>query len=495
MGDLTEVAILSAAMNAGWMKTAVEVEFPRVAEVPFDSDRKRMSTIHHHPDGGFISYTKGATEAVLANLTGFDDARSFTGVAEEMAADGLRVLAFASRRWTKLPDDRTPENIESNLNFIGLVAIGDPVRPEALESVRMCRAAGILPVMITGDHPETARSIARQLEMIQRDEGVLTGRELSVISSEEMKARIEDIRVYARVAPDQKLAIVRALQDRGHVVAMTGDGVNDAPALKKADIGIAMGITGTDVTKESSSMILLDDNFATIVRAVREGRKIYDNLRRFIRYAVTTNASEVWIMFVASLVGLPIPLLPVQILWINLITDGLPGLALAAEPAERNVMSRPPRPPQENVFAHGLGTHVIWVSVLMAALALGVQYGALQWGNPRWQTMVVTVIGFSQLAHVLAIRSERESLFSIGVFSNLPLFVAVTATAALQLAVVYIPTLNGWFKMEPLTPEELGISILLASAIFVAVEMEKWLKRRGTGAAGIQHEEGKHDDR
>jgi Ca2+-transporting ATPase len=476
-GDSTEVAVVLAAGDAGWRKADLVREFPRAAEAPFDSDRKLMTTIHRLPEGGFIAYTKGATEAVLPRLAVSSDAAAIDA-AEGMAADGLRVLAFASRHWAGLPEDRSPENIERDLQFIGLVAIGDPARPEALESVRMCRAAGIEPVMITGDHPQTALSIARQLEMIESDGNVWTGRELAKASPEEIRRRVGDIRVYARVTPDQKLTLVQALQERGHVVAMTGDGVNDAPALKKADIGVAMGITGTEVTKESSSMILLDDNFATIVGAVREGRMIYDNLRRFIRYAVTTNASEVWTMFVASLVGLPIPLLPVQILWINLVTDGLPGLALAAEPAERNVMSRPPRPPNESVFAHGLGAHVIWVSVLMAVLALGTQYWALELGTPRWQTIVVTAIAFSQLAHVLAIRSERESLLTIGLFSNLPLLGAVVATALLQLGVVYVPTLNGWFKTQPLTVPELGICFLVGSVIFAAVETEKWWRRR-----------------
>jgi Ca2+-transporting ATPase len=476
-GDSTEVAVVLAAGNAGRKKTELAREFPRAAEAPFDSDRKLMTTIHRLPEGGFIAYTKGATEAVLPRLDGTSDT-AVNDAAEAMSADGLRVLAFASRLWSAIPEDRSPGNLERGLQFLGLVAIGDPARPEVRDAVRMCRAAGIQPVMITGDHPRTALSIARQLEMIESDGTVLTGSELAEASAEEIRSKVGDIRVYARVTPDQKLTLVQALQERGHVVAMTGDGVNDAPALKKADIGVAMGITGTEVTKESSSMILLDDNFATIVGAVREGRMIYDNLRRFIRYAVTTNASEVGTMFVASLIGLPIPLLPVQILWINLVTDGLPGLALAAEPAERNVMSRPPRPPNESVFAHGLGSHVIWVSLLMAALALGCQYWALETGTPRWQTMVVTVIAFSQLAHVLAIRSERESLFSIGLFSNAPLFGAVIVTALLQLAVVYVPMLNGWFKTQPLTLTELAICFLMGSVVFVAVEAEKWLRRR-----------------
>ena len=286
------------------------------------------------------------------------------------------------------------------------------------------------------------------------------------------------MRVYARVAPEQKLKIVRALQARGNLVAMTGDGVNDAPALKQAEIGVAMGITGTDVARQASSLILLDDNFATIVSAVREGRTIYDNLRRFLRFIVTTNSSEILIMLVAPLLGLPIPLLPLQILWVNLLTDGLPGLALAAEPEDVNIMRRPPRPPDEGVFARGLGIHVVWVGCLMAALAVSTQIAALHFRLPAWQTMVISVVTFSQLAHVMAIRSETRSLFEQGLLSNKPLLGSVVLMVLFQFAVIYTPMLNALFSTQPLRLVEIGWTVLCALIVFVAVEIEKWIRRR-----------------
>jgi Ca2+-transporting ATPase len=309
----------------------------------------------------------------------------------------------------------------------------------------------------------------------------MTGPELAALSLEAFEERVRQVRVYARVAPEQKLKIVTALQDQGQFVAMTGDGVNDAPALKRADIGVAMGITGTDVAKEASAMILLDDNFATIVRAAREGRKIYDNLRRFIKYVVTTNSGEIWTIFLAPFLGLPVPLLPIQILWVNLVTDGLPGLALAGEAEEPDVMRRPPRPPTEGVFAHGLGVHAVWVGLLMAGLTLGTQAWFFHAGSSHWQTMAFTVLCLAQLAHVLAIRSERQSLFTQGLLSNKPLLGAVGLTLALQLATIYVPALNGVFKTEPLSAVELTLVAAGAALVFLAVEVEKWTKRRRAG--------------
>jgi Ca2+-transporting ATPase len=371
--------------------------------------------------------------------------------------------------------------VETGLALLGLVGMMDPPREEAKEAVSMCKRAGINPVMITGDHPITATVIAKRLGIIEDGAGhVLTGRELEQLSLEEFEEKVDQIRVYARVAPDQKLKIVKALQDKGQFVAMTGDGVNDAPALKRADIGVAMGITGTDVSKEAAHMILLDDNFATIVRAISEGRKIYDNIRKFIRYLLTTNSGEIWTLFLAPLAGLPIPLLPIHILWINLVTDGLPALALSVEPAEGDVMKRPPRHPRESMFAHGLGVHAIWVGLLMAGITLSTEFWATKTGNAHWQTMVFTTLCLTQLAHVLAIRSEKESLFRIGLFSNKYLFAAVLLTFVLQMATVYVPQLNPIFKTQPLTLAELALTLVSSSLVFWAVEIEKLIRRQNT---------------
>ena len=486
VGDPTEVALVTAARDAGYEKLRLEKEYPRVAEIPFDSERKCMTTLHQDPAGGYISYTKGAVEVILersrdmATSSGITeiDARDVDVVSERMAADGQRVLALGMRRWSALPAEVIPEVVERELTLLGLVGLLDPPRQEAREAVEMCRSAGIVPVMITGDHPRTAEAIARRLGILETGGAVLTGAKLAKLSPEALRSQVENIRVYARVAPEQKLTIVTALQDRGEIVAMTGDGVNDAPALRRADIGVAMGITGTDVAKEASAMVLLDDNFATIVRAIREGRRIYDNIRRFIRYAVTTNSGEIWIMFLAPFMGLPVPLLPIQILWINLVTDGLPGLALTVEPEEPDIMRRPPRPPQESVFARGLGVHVLWVGPLMAALVLGTQAWSLAAGSAHWQTLVFTTLCFAQLAHVVAIRSERESLFTQGLWSNPPLLGAVLLTFLLQLATIYVPFLNDIFRTAPLSPTELALALGIASVVFWGVEGEKWLRRR-----------------
>ncbi|MGH7785509.1 MAG: cation-translocating P-type ATPase [Candidatus Binatia bacterium] len=485
-GDPTEIALAVAAAGAGCDKAAMEVAAPRVAELPFDSLRQRMTTLHRAPDG-LVAFTKGAPERVVAHC---DTVLSAAGPvpierscvlaeAERMAAEGLRVLAVASRLWPDLPDTLSAEVVERKLTLLGLVGLLDPPRAEARASVALCQSAGITAVMITGDHPATAQAIARRLGIVDTDDAVITGAELDALSPAALAQAVERCRVYARVAPEQKIRIVKALQDKGYFVAMTGDGVNDAPALQRADIGVAMGKAGTDVAREAADMVLLDDNFATIVAAVREGRRIFDNIRKFVKYGVTCNSAEVWTLFLAPFLGLPIPLLPIHILWINLITDGLPGLALAAEPEERGTMARPPRPPQESLFAHGMWQHMLWVGLLMAGTTLFAQAWALYTGSAHWQTMVFTVLALSQLGHALAVRSERESLFRQGVWSNPALFVVVLATFALQMATVYVPPMASIFKTEPLSAGELAFSILLSAVVFAAVEVEKWLVRRG----------------
>ena len=491
IGDPTETALFSLAAANGFAKTALELQCPRLAELPFDAERKLMTTFHAWEGGQVVSFTKGAVEVVLERstrvLTGDgagDIAPSeIAAVADRIAGDGLRALGFGMRLWERLPEDLDAAQAEACLTLLGLAGLLDPPRPEAKDAVAQCRNAGIVPVMITGDHPLTARAIARRIGILaagHAEELVITGRELERLPLEEFEKRVEQIRVYARVAPEQKLTIVKALQDRGQFVAMTGDGVNDAPALKRADIGIAMGLTGTDVSKEASSMILLDDNFATIVKAIKEGRRIYDNILKFVRYAMAANSGEIWTIFLAPFFGLPIPLLPIHILWINLVTDGLPGLALAAEPGEKGIMERPPRLPNESIFAHGLGVQIVWVGLLMGAASLVTQAWSISAGLAHWQTMVFTVLCFSEMGFLLAIRSERESLFSQGLFSNRPLTGAFLLTFALQMATIYVPFLNPVFKTAPLTAAELGLTLAMSSVVFVAVEIEKYVRRRRT---------------
>jgi P-type Ca2+ transporter type 2C len=486
VGDPTETALYAFAKTAGFEKESLETRFPRVAEIPFDSDRKAMTTFHAW-EGGIASFTKGASES-LADKTAAAAGKpverdAILRMTEEMASRGLRVLYFGMRKWAALPEDMSPEYVENDLVFLGLAGLMDPPREEAREAVALCRSAGIVPVMITGDHPLTARVIAERLEIVDAgSEAVLTGKELEALTPDALERAVERTRVYARVAPEQKLQIVKTLQKRGEYVAMTGDGVNDAPALKRADIGIAMGITGTDVSKEASDMILLDDNFATIVKAVREGRKIYDNIRKFIRYLLTTNSGELWTLFLAPFLGLPIPLLPIHILWINLATDGLPALALSKEPSEEDVMRRPPRHPGESIFARGLGVHALWVGLLMAGIVLSVQAWSIRQGKENWQTLVFTLLAVLQLAHVLAIRSEIRSLFRIGLFSNMHLFAAVVATFLLQMGTVYLPFLQPIFKTIPLTGSELLLIVALSAIVFAAVEIEKFAWRRFSNA-------------
>jgi Ca2+-transporting ATPase len=367
---------------------------------------------------------------------------------------------------------------EENLVLLGLTGMIDPPRPEVKDAVAICAEAGIRPIMITGDHPLTARFIAYDLGISQNGR-VKTGLMLDDMSDAEMNEVVDDVSIYARVTPANKLEIVDILQQKGHIVAMTGDGVNDSPALKKANIGIAMGIAGTDVTKEASDMVLLDDNFATIVAAVEEGRVIYDNIRRFVKFSIAGNVGKVIVMLLAPLLlGTPVALVPLQLLWLNLMTDGLLGLGLGVEPAEKGTMRRPPRNPQAGIFSDGLGIHVVWVGVLIGAVALLAGWLTLDRPENTWQTMIFTTLAFLQIGQALASRSSRESFFTQGLLTNKLLLVMVAVTVALQLAVLYIPFLDQFFEVVPLALNDLLLAVGLGTAAFVAIEIEKWFLRR-----------------
>jgi Ca2+-transporting ATPase len=485
-GEPTELALVEGARAMGYDKATLEEDWPRTGELPFEAERRCMVTLHHGPDGP-LALIKGAPERVVEacvdRLTGEGRApmtESLHDVAEDMARRGYRVLALAFREDFPNPGDIGAAELEQQWTFAGFAGLIDPPRPGALEAIRECREAGIVPVMITGDHPATAGAIARELTIADDATESLTGSDLAELSDDEMARHVEKVRVYARVGPEQKIRIVQALQDRGHFVAMTGDGVNDAPALKAATIGVAMGQRGTDVAREAAEVVLLDDSFTTIVTAVHEGRRIFDDIRKFIRYTMTSNSGEIWVLVLAPLLGMPLPLLPLHILWINLVTDGLPGLALSAEPAEKDVMQRRPRPPEESIFAQGMASHILWVGMLIGGLTLATQAWTWHRDPAGWQTMVFTVLVFAQLFHCLAIRSERFSLFSIGLFSNPALLGAILLTVLAQAAVIYLPSLNTVFRTVPLSPIELAACFGIGSIVFVAVELEK-LVRRHTG--------------
>ena len=510
IGDPTEGALVVAAAQMGLWKRFLEGDFPRVAEVPFDSERKRMTTVHAIPGpespspdylrslgnwperiegSSFVLFTKGAIDGLLdisnrvwseGDVEPLDDdwRERILKANDQLAENGMRVLGVAFRLLDTLPEDgKLDESVERDLILVGMLGMIDPPRPEVKQAVQTCKTAGIRPVMITGDHPLTAQHIACELGISDRAQAV-TGQQLSRMTEDDLANIVDETSVYARVSPEHKLNIVQVLQEKGQVVAMTGDGVNDAPALKKADIGVAMGITGTDVSKEAAEMILLDDNFATIVAAVQEGRVIYDNVRKFLRYTLTSNAGEIWVMLLGPFCGMPLALLPLQILWINLVTDGLPGLALAKEPGERDTMSRPPYSASETIFGRGMGVDVLWVGLLMGLVSLIMGYWAWSTGRDYWQTMVFTTLTLSQMGNVLATRSERDSIFKIGLLSNKSLLGAVLLTFVLQMAVVYIPFLQAIFKTVSMPVDALIVSLVLSTVVFWAVELSKWLRGR-----------------
>ena len=476
-GESTELAMVESVIDELGLEEYYSImsRYPRMAELPFDSDRKCMTTVHQF-GGKLLVLTKGAAESIADALSGSDSAQILRDKAEQRASDGKRVLAFAYKVLDELPEPFDYKNIEHHLQLAGLVSLIDPPRPEAAEAIAECKAAGIKPVMITGDHPATAKAIAREIGILQPDDLCLTGAELLQLSDEAFRNQVLHTAVYARVSPDQKLRIVRMLQSKGHFIAMTGDGVNDAPSLKAANIGVAMGINGTDVSKEASDLVLLDDNFATIVKAVKEGRRIFDNIRKFVKYIMTCNGAEIWTIFLAPILGMPIPLLPIHILWINLVTDGLPALALAGEKSEADIMQRPPRSKDESLFSDGVGYHIVWVGVLMAGVTLAMQAWSMHHELEHWQTMVFTVLSLSQLGHVLAVRSDRTFLYRQGFLSNHPLLFSVLITFLLQLCVIYLPAMNSIFKTQPLTLNELLLCIAAAIVVFHAVECEKWIK-------------------
>ena len=503
LGDPTEGALLVAAAHMGFWKDDLEQTLPRIAELPFDSERKRMTTVHQVlisasvpqilmssglGNWPYLAFTKGSVDGLLDISN-----RIWTnGQAEPMtpewrervqtandslAQKGMRVLGLAFQPLKSLSPEGQSESLERDLIFVGFFGMIDPPRSEVKHAVQTCRMAGIRPVMITGDHQLTALQIARELGITEAGRAI-TGQEMERLSIEELKDIVEEVSVYARVSPEHKLKIVQALQEKGHIVAMTGDGVNDAPALKKANIGVAMGITGTDVAKEASDMVILDDNFATVVAAVEEGRVIYDNVRKFVKFSVAGNVGKVMVMLLAPFLGKPIPLLPLQLLWLNLLTDGLLGLGLGVEPAEHNTMRRPPYSPKENIFSRGAGTHVAWVGGLIGALTLGVGAWYFYAGRDTWQTMVFTTLAFSQVWQALASRSTQDSFFTVDPLSNPLLLGMAGLTFTLQVAVIYIPALQGFFKTVPLSMADFAISLALSSSVFICVELEKLFARR-----------------
>ncbi len=509
VGDPTEGALVIAAAKIGLWKQDLNKSMPRIAELPFDSDRKRMTTVHkldlqHQPDilqpsrnifnlekiTPFLSITKGSVDGLIdISSQIWVDNQPIALDAEwrerieaanaDMAKKGMRVLGIGYRFCDEPFDTADTKQLENDLTFIGMIGMIDPARPEVRDAVRVAKGAGVRPIMITGDHPLTALHIAKELDIADAESTALTGQDLAKMDIEDIKARVDHVSVFARVSPEHKLKIVQALQEKNNVVAMTGDGVNDAPALKKADIGVAMGITGTDVSKEASDMILLDDNFATIVAAIEEGRRIYDNIRKFIKYALTSNFGEVLVMLIGPFIGFPLPLTPLQILWVNLVTDGLPGLALTVEPVEPGTMKRKPHAPSESIFARGLGIDIILIGVLLAAVSLAAGFFSRATGHPdNWQTMIFTTLTMAQMGNVMAVRSDVASTFKIGFFANRTLIGAVLLTMVLQLAVIYLPFLQTIFNTRALPVTDLLVSLGLSAVLFFGVEMIKWTRRR-----------------
>lgn len=487
IGDATEIALVAYAKNKDFTTGTSSEKLPIDSKIPFDSERMLMSTIHAHEDK-WLLLVKGAPVKVLERLRA-DEAEKdkWLSVNRKWAEEGKRVLFFAYKYFDAKPE--ADSSIEAELDVLGAVAMIDPPREEVIAAIKECKTAGINSVMITGDQPVTARAIAKQLDIIGDDAEVLTGADLKKMDGQQLLEKVHTCRIYARVSPGQKLDIVKALQQRQQFVAMTGDGVNDAPSLKQANIGIAMGITGTDVSKEAAQMILLDDNFATIVKAVKEGRRIYENIRKFILYVLACNLGEILTIFFAPILGFAIPLLPIHILWINLVTDGLPGLALAAEPAEPGIMKKNPRSPGENIFSGGLGIQIIANGILLAAASLLVQYWAISQGFDIavQQTLVFTTLCFAQLANALSVRSAYRSILTTRLFSNISLVGTILLTIGLQMLILYLPAMNKVLKTVALDSSMMLAVVILSLSSLVMIEVVKLVFFRYVYKRQIHH--------
>lgn len=483
IGEPTECALVHYALINGIKKKDLEKEIPRILELPFDSDRKMMSTVHQAPNDKIVQYTKGAPDELLKACTRMltadgqvvflDDKLRQQIMAENkrMADRELRVLGSAMKEIDRLPSQPSPENLERELTFIGLVGMIDPVRPEVLPAINKCRRAGIRPIMITGDHKDTAVAIGKELGIIKHEGEAITGVELAKLSDRELEARIQDFSIYARVQPEHKVRIVNAWKKQGKITAMTGDGVNDAPALKSADIGVGMGITGTDVSKSVSDMVLADDNFATIVYAVEEGRRIYDNLQKSIQFLLSSNLSEVIAIFIATTIGFRL-LYPIHILWINLITDTFPAIALGMEEAEEDIMEKEPRDPAESIFANGVGSGLIYQGILIAALTLGSFAIGVQQSQSVGVTMAFLTMSMCEVFHSLNMRSRTKSIFRLKTH-NKYLFGAMMLSLLLTIMVIYLPGLNTVFRLVALSTNDFLLAAGLSLAIIPLVEIVK----------------------
>lgn len=495
VGEPTEAALVNFANKIGLSKNELKKQLPRVFEVPFESMRKMMSTIHQKADGTFVQFTKGAPDEVLKKCTKFlqngevkelteDVKNTIMAENKNMADSALRVLCAAYKEYEAMPGELSAQVIEDDLIFIGLTGMIDPVRPEVLDAIEKCKMAGVRPIMITGDHIDTAIAIATELGIIKDKSEAITGSMLNEMSDEDLAKNIEAYGVYARVQPEHKVRIVNAWKSKNMVVAMTGDGVNDAPSIKSADIGVGMGITGTDVTKNVADMVLADDNFATIVYAVEEGRKIYDNIRKAIQFLLGSNLSEVLSIFFATLMGFVI-LKPVHLLWINLVTDSIPALALGMEEAEKDIMERKPRDKKEGIFAGGLGFDIIYQGIMVTIITLAAYFigGYIQTG--AWEisqsthgiTMAFLTMSMAEIFHSFNMRSQRNSIFKI-TRQNVYLILGMVLAFSLTTLVLYVPSLADAFGFEPVSLVEYAIAIALALSVIPTVEIVKFIQRR-----------------